>query len=462
MEQMFAMMANYEKFVKYMLPLHLAMILTAFPLQVYSGKHWVALFAYFPMIFIFSYVFCKAKSLINLIDWVDFAISIAVSIVFFRSMYFYFIYEDINILKHVIFFVCAFFCYIYVRYFSDEETIRNVFLAISIVGFFVGLHWIFDSYQRTVNGVVLDYSYRMLNFILSRNNFVLEQVNTSVYGSEYRSYGIFSKHSVTGAVVVLATLAALSQNVSRSYILVFMIYILGGFTMFVGMATLALGGYFLVTPIFFIRPCTRWILDAFARWAVAFSGLVSLVTILIMTDTGFGVLLKDRLNLLAVQFRFLGNFSGADIDTGKGTINTSFVLIWRGEASTLSQYLLENPIVFWLGDGFAGVVGHGFPRGGDLALSEVLVTFGAPALLSLGAVATYVFWTAIRSIYRQIKCLDGVISPYSLFSAASLVFLAISTIHYNVIFLKEILPILAITLALPLANKRLRGNRTRP
>jgi len=433
--------------------LHASLVIVSFPLQVSLDNPYIAVLAYFPFLILFSYVTLSNRRWVRELNFADLV---------FLAAFIYPVIEfgllallslqipDAVFLKYPIIFASAALMYVHVRFFATRRSLDYALTAIIVLTFIFSAHWVYESYLRVVDGHVSWYAHKMLGYILRYNGIPIDEANLSVVGAEYRSYGLLAKHSFTGAFVGLGFLIFAARMTLYSRLARMFIFWMGCVVLLIGGASLALVGFIFayIVMLFFIN---HGVLKFFFLESAASVFLVaSSVMIMFNSDCyGLGELIINRTKLLATQFRFFTNISQSAIDTGQGIISTSFPAIYKAESKNLYKYFIENPSVIFWGDGFRGIFESEFKRGGDVALSELLVTYGLFG-------SAFIFYAVIKRYTQMLKCLlresctQQEDSHFSLqaIPISCMLFFAATLIHYNIIFQKEMLLVLTIVLAI--------------
>ncbi|MEK7356821.1 MAG: hypothetical protein AAB250_10250, partial [Bdellovibrionota bacterium] len=311
----------------------------------------------------------------------------------------------------------------------------------------LGVHWLYESYAKTVLRELSWYAIESIRYVLLRNNYDMQQLNSSIASVDYRAYGLLDKHTTTSAYIALGVFAALSLAFTKNLSTKIAIYTIGLLVLFVGLGTTALLSYMLLAPVFMLlcaRPRQR--LLSFTSPIVATVLFFVLVTLTSTTNSGVGTLLDHRWLTFKIQLHSLFNFAEVPISTKYGDVNTSFPKVYQQESAGFAHYLKSNPSVALLGEGIGDNTPKSFQRGGDLGLMEFFVTFGLPLSALLVVASLGLVGLATQAVLRaKIPSFEH---QLLLFSLISVVFLMMTLGHYNTVFKKEILPVLMLALGL--------------
>jgi hypothetical protein len=447
------LMLKNKNLSQHILWLHVLLVSVSFPMQVLAGDPHMALVAYVPIIFLFASVALNHRLWVKNLNSSD-LIFIAAFCYPVLHAGFTLVQErtatEAELLKYPIIFMSSALIYVYARFIASRKAISLALTALICVSLVFAAYWLYDSYLRTAMRDVSAYSFKMYDYIVKQNDFEFNEVNFSVIGFEYRSYGLLSKHSFTGALLALGFLTLVARTRGYPRLISFWA---GFLVIFVGGASLALVGFVFAYIALVVaenyREPRQAIIKIISALLLVFT---SIVLVSMAKGTGIGILFQDRLALLLTQFRFFTNFGQLPIDTGYGLISTSFPAIYRAESISLLTYLAGNPSVLLFGEGFRDLEGNGFARGGDFAPSELIVTYG---IFMLGLIF-YAVYSRLATAGRSLSARN---SPqredaYPVFNATFFVcmlLISATLIHYNVIFQKEILSLLALFLAIPVA-----------
>lgn len=365
--------------------------------------------------------------------------------------------------KNVLIFLFSWWIYFYISSRASDREIKLILIAICVSGALIAIYWIFDTYLKIVLGVDGWFQEKAFEYIVLRNNFLPDQVNKSVLGGGDRAYGLMNQYAITGAIVAISAFSsiALIRKVEVFKIsLILSVYLV---VLFIGFSTLSLIIYVLLIPFIAIYLAissanfTKYMLS-FVLTSVV---LLSLFVSSMQTISGANSILNNRLSLIGIQQGILFNTrSEKDVSHNKvapyekkltsgmnePTLDTSALEILKNTLLQYVRYIDEYPTVAIFGEGYSGYNGRIFPRGGDIAAFEILVTFGIPASL-------YFFLVIIISLRKAISALVNNSShsykyTYLYFSILTLIFIMLTSVHYNIIFNKYIFALLCLALGI--------------
>lgn len=428
---------------KFMLASHLLLLSFSWSVQVVLLTPIVGSLAYIPVIPLMLAIPRKRENF-RLNSWHDGVVLLFAVVVFshaFSSIMtdFSSFLEQGKILLSV---GSACLVYFYVSRIASRQELRLAMLAIIISASVFSMFWLYDSYLRTVLGEITWYNFRMLEYILERNGFTESNVNTSVVGPQYRSYGLLDKHTTTGAYIAIGSLAYLTIVKRKLWPGNILILIAALTILFIGAGTTALFVSLVLLPIAVILLHYRdlhWpkLLILVSLTLVAW---YTLLVILANFPSGIGTLVSDRLGLAGMQFHFMTNFQAVPYAApGGGTLNVSYPDIAVDYGVGIVQHLKNRPWVAIFGQGLLPNGDENFARGGDLALAEVIVTLGIPLSTIVFIMVADLIFRGLRGFIATEK--ENEPDTWLLFSSFTGIFLAVSLLHYDVVFKKELLPI---------------------
>lgn len=433
----------------FMLPFFFFFVAFSWPLQVVFSSPVIALITYVPLLALAITMAKRPKAYLENLSFFDYAFLGALSLVVLHAI--------INLLlgnsepsfqlKWILIFGTSALIYVHVSRRASINAIQFVIAAIIIAASALAIHWVWESYAKTVLRELSWYAIQSIKYVLVRNNYDMEQLNSSIASVEYRAYGLLDKHTTTSAYVASGIFALLSLSFSRRLLFKNMIFVIGLFILFIGLGTTTFLAYLMLGPL-----CMFLSAEPRKRIAAAFSavalvvGFFFFVNFASASESGIGKLLDHRFMTLKIQLHFLTNFSNETLETKFGPLDTSFPKVYAQESTGFISFLSSHPRVALLGEGMGQNSREGFQRGGDLAVMEFFVTFGLPLSGVLMLAAFGLVGLAIRDLLRPAT---AVLRPdFLLFGCLVVLLLMISLGHYNTLFKKEIFPILIFALAL--------------
>ncbi len=343
-------------------------------------------------------------------------------------------------IRFLLIYVGSGWVYCHVSRYATEREIRDIMLAISVAAVVVSMHWVYETYTKTVLHETSVYQLLQFEYIKLRNGFSDSQVNVSVLGPEYRAYGLLDMYTTTGAIVAIgayATLALMRRATFTGRFVVLGVFFL---VLSIGGATTAWLGYVILFPaVMLLSERLRNVRRVMAATAIYATASIALVTFVMREWDETRIVLEKVIDLFSTQLSYVLNFD-------KTSAAVSWLDIYRRELGAYVQYLYDSPIYAVLGEGYSGYGDNRFPRGGDSALFEFLATFGIPVSLY----AFGIFFVVVRKTVSAIRNADVESGHvlYLAFGVAVLSFLVFSLAHYNTLFNKAVFVFLYLALAL--------------
>lgn len=327
-------------------------------------------------------------------------------------------------------YVTCVWVYVYVSFRSNEKDHQDILVAAALSTLLLGTHWCVETFSKFVMQRTSMYQVLTHDYIMVRNGFTSDQVNSSVLYPEYRAYGLTDKHTTTGASVSLggfAAIGALSRYRLDWRILTGLAFLL---ILTVGMATLAWISFLLLVPFAILLSERVSTSGQVLRRGAVYGLIIAVVIVVVGAASGHAMDLIDKIaDLLATQLSFVLNVDGS-------SAQSSWFQIYGKEIAGYGRYLAENPLSVIFGEGFSGYGAHRFERGGDVAIFEFLATYGwlLGALLLAGMIGSIA--VAVKSLLQHRS--ESYATGLLMVSAVGLAFLLISLGHYNTFFNKSI------------------------
>lgn len=258
---------------------------------------------------------------------------------------------------------------------------------------------------------------------------------------EYRSYGLMDKHTTTGAAVLVGGVALLaylgSSNLRHLALIVYFVFLS------VGMAPTALLSFVLVAQfVLFLAGGKKMVETMLTSYGVMIFGWFAIFSSLTMVSPK---LIGKIIEIGAAQISHVGNLSNPD--------STSYYLIYKAYFLDFTDFLANNPMVFYFGEGFPPQAA--WQRGGDVRFFELLATYGIPVV----GLLFFTIGLAFKNIFSKMLALDvtpeerGILA----FVFGVLSVFVISLVHYNAFFNKAFFVL--IPMALGLASRFLPKTR---
>lgn len=175
-----------------------------------------------------------------------------------------------------------------------------------------------------------------------------------------------------------------------------------------------------------------------------------LVLLAYYVDSGVSDLMRNRIMLFLLQFKFLLNFSGGFIQVDGGTLTTSFPSIYTRESISLVEFFKNHPVATIFGDGFK--VKGGFPKGGDFAVVDLIATYGVPLFSAMVAVLV---WRVRDLFFMHLSLIEirdiNLGLKYKYIRVSVIIFFVVSMLHYNLLLQKEIFLLFILFMSLPMS-----------
>lgn len=345
-------------------------------------------------------------------------------------------------LRCFVIYILSFWAYFYLRNVADISETRGILFAIICAAIIIGLHWVYATYTKMVLRDPGDFARMSYEYVKYRNGFIDDQVNVSHLRGEYRSYGLLEKHTSSGAIVAIGGIALLSILAAGRKLALSIVVICAFFSILsVGMATTAWASFLLIVPVL------MFLADKERRWTAAAASAVSMLCVIligaaILSQTNMGENMRQHIAQMGkVQLSYLLNFN-----ISPDNKDVSFLSLYIREADALVAYFLEHPLYILVGEGFMGYAGVHYPRGGDVAFAELLITYGLPVSIFLLAI---IFDSMRRSCLAiRSSTLSSETAALLIFSIGTLCFLLLSLSHYNTFFNKSFFILLPASLGI--------------
>ncbi|MDF1795443.1 MAG: hypothetical protein P1U63_02785 [Coxiellaceae bacterium] len=331
--------------------------------------------------------------------------------------------------------------YVYFRYLASSQDFQTVFFAIAIAGFIIGIYFVYDTYLKVGLGHVSTYSKEALQYTLGSHT---NKGGANLYRTRLggRSFGLLETHTVSGAWIVMGMIASLAcerrglLKSPRIIILTFSVMSLIGMNY---TNILALG--FILVFIYFRVSGVQMAAGLIARIRNHFI-TISLIAVTVI----FAAIYLAGYKFLSYIITML--LSQSDLIFGTGLKRTSYLLITHDYILRYLDYLVSDPLAFFLGDGFTYI---GMPKGGDVGWLETLARFGVPIYLLLFFGIMSVLKKALGILrfgglhyYGKTKKFIGRALE---FAVAIIILILVNEIHYSAYTSKSVFPIVFIAFA---------------
>ena len=427
--------------VRLLWTLVIMLLMLSFPLQVILSSPLPSLSPYLVIliIIILKKFHQLKKPTYRLKGNITIVITIYAILVFIHAIWqfaFAFIAFDRMITSFIVYIFPISFYYYFTNH-SKEEEIRTVLIAISICGIISGIYFLYDSYSMLINGKISDFSFKMIDYTISRKNEAIP--NLARISPFSRAHGLLEKHTISAAWIAIggfSMLALLPQK--KTFMRLFVILIFGltillsfNFTSIIAfiftILFIEIKGYLLLTGIISKKSLK---LLLFIVISLVLVGLIIFINEPKIVDIT-AYIISNQLDL-----------ASGDKSYEQGTFFGNLI---QGFIDFPENNLKSFPLGILIGDGFAGW--SVFPKGGDFGIVETLYRFGLPFFLT-------VILGLSRLIYLTLKKINIPISKenneanYLLFASSVTLYIFFSEIHYSIWNAKSVLPILFICLSL--------------
>ena len=337
--------------------------------------------------------------------------------------------------------------YWYFRRRASTSEIRAFMIGIAVAGVIAGLFFAYDSYLKIGLGRVSDYSRAAFEYTIARSGESEAEANPVRILPWYRSFGLMERHTVSAAWIVLGAFGALAllgerrRAARRAVMLAAAGMLLVGlnFTIIVAFVMIAFLLEFDGVRLLRGRLSVRMVVNVLSLAAVVV-GVFAIV--LLVAGDGMGTFLVT--NLLMQR----------DLALGSSDAERSYMRVIVEYIQAYGAHLDRRPLTMIFGDGYAT---YGSPKGGDIGVVETLARLGVPLFLLLGAGTAVLIVTQLRRLaswFARPSAGAQTGEPsiddrrVVAFSAAVLMLVAFSEIHYSIWGAKAILPILFFAVAL--------------
>lgn len=421
-------------------------LVLSFPLQVYINSPYPAIWPY-PLIGliiivtlfypldgisrrIHSVLICKSKNINSMVN-------IYLFLLLFNTAW-QILYKVIGFYEGVsalVIYLLPIFFYFYFRNLASDQEIRRILKTMVVVGLIVGIYFVYDSYSKMALGQVTDYAYKAFQYSLDRVQITQNEANIARISINARSSGLLQTHSVSGAWIVLATLASLALIRENRKILRCIVILIFGLLLFLSLNFTAIISFSIIMFLFEFGGLSM-LRD---RVLAILRNLISLTLIggflmwlgnMIAGDS----MSKTIYRLFTWQRDFLFGTGGVD--------NESKLSMIFGTLGRYSEHISNYPLTLVFGDGFSS---FGMEKGGDIGFIDTMAKLGLVFFL----VCIFSLLSLIKSRLRQIESLRGTEAGRNVRFAISVLMLALlAEVHYSIWTAKSVLPMIFFALAL--------------
>lgn len=421
------------------------LLVLSFPLQVISSNPVPSLFPYLWIAFVLSLTLrfgaprLGGRTRRNSRTPMDVLVNVYLVLVFFQTGWqtaLGFI-STVQGLSAIFIYALPAIFYLYFRGTATDQESRTILMAIALVGFGVGIYFVYDSYSMFIKGQVNDFSRKAFEYAQSRGEG--NETNEARISAGYRSHGPLESSYVSAAWVALGCFAALTLIPSGATLKRIVAISSYGLILLAALNFTSLVGFGVVIVLMEFRAI------ALLRGRVSLRGIKSLAEIaagfVLLGALLFGTIGDEMFG--GIQ-KSLGEQVGVLMGTGiHAQTDETYVGRLIGRIASFPEEMLEYPPGFIIGEGFSI---FGGPKGGDIGIADTLRRFGLPFFI---AIIVGLFTLVLRA-ERQISGTPGgqTIGARCLwFAVCATIYLLFTEVHYSVWNTKSILPIFFLSLA---------------
>jgi hypothetical protein len=339
----------------------------------------------------------------------------------------------VNYLFPISFYICF-------RKEGSTIIIQRMFTVIALMGFVIGLHFIYDTYLKIGVGQVSAYTKKSFEYTLLRHNLSEfdEGVNRYYMMAGTRSIGLLATQAISGAWVVLGFIGAFAAIPRRNRALHNLAKLAYGLMIAISMNFTNILAFCVVLVFGCGEKLTYARIYSFIRkslWVAVCLGTFGGIFVYIMLASKLG----DRvISSLGSHFSFL---------LGHNEEKHSFVELTVQRIYFMLDYFTDNLSTLLLGDGFTS---YGLRKGGDIAWLETLTKFGFPLYALFLSSLVYLLVSHVKKLHssmslnKEDECKRNMVQ----FAISVVMLVLVNEGHYGVWYAKPILPIFFFALAL--------------
>ena len=418
------------------------LLMLSFPIQVVMSSPLPSLFPYIGIMVIFSITVFYGKSNTNIFKnnkKINQLIIVYVVLVIFHTAW-QAVFDFISVgdaMSSIVIFIFPIIFYVYFSKYATKQEIRSVFIAISICGLISGIYFVFDSYSMLVLGKVNEFSYKMMNYSLLRSPDQAEY-NYARISMFYRSHGLLEKHHISAAWISIgcfSTLAIFPMKYVKTRLIVIAIFFL---ILIIALNFTAIVAFMLVIILieFKVYLLLKGVISKRNLRKIALSLIFIISASLIFEKTS-----EQTVDL--IKKRLAGQIDLAIGVKKFGDGSTYFGQFFLGYFN-FPKNMLSFPPGILIGDGFSkwGVIN----KGGDYGHVDILHRLGLPFYI---AVIIGLF-KLIKLSLKRIRILKWEMPEETSclkFAVSVVLYLLITSLHYNTWSAKSVLPIFFICIA---------------
>jgi hypothetical protein len=437
-------MINRKNIKNFMLMLTAILLAMAFPLQVFADSPFPSLIPYLILIFVMlSASFSNNKKISTFKSRnIDVMVALYLFIFTFNSIIQLFIFNISyqEVIASIVNYVAPVIFYYFFRTYAEESGIKYFLIGVAIAGAITGGYFAYDSFLKLAFGEVNDYAREAFEYSIIRSGINLSDANTARIAIESRSFGLLQSHTISGAWVVLGSLAVLAL-LPREY-------------KFIRLSSIVIYGSLLAAGLNFSN------IIAYALIITWFEfGGIRLLELKIQRN-----ILLEGMKVIAILFTIAGIIFIAANDKmlemielvintqiniifGTGSTDNTLKSLTLGGIETLAERVMDWPVILLWGDGFTS---FGLPKGGDFGITETIAHFGLPFYFAIIVGCIILIKSASRKINKNYKYKNFMSGPINemQFCSGVLILIFILDVHYSAWPAKSILPIIFSVFAL--------------
>lgn len=332
--------------------------------------------------------------------------------------------------------------YGYFRNIAAEREIRWVLVAMAVAGLAVGIYFAYDSYVKLALRQVNDYAVRAQEYSATRAGDVL-QLDAARVSTGYRSSGLLESHSVSGAWVVLGTLAALALVPLRRPILRRAVILVFGTLLLLGLNFTSIVAFTAIMVLFEFEGLSLLRGRLSARVLINLVALAFTVTLLVGTAFWLAGSVMSQFIVAQVSGQ-------TELALGTGGASKTMIGLVLDYAGNYLHNIRNHPASFLLGDGYSV---YGMEKGGDIGAIETLARFGLPFFVAAVVGSLRLVSDASRQINAARRGRAGGEGPLARasmlqFAAGVALLVLITEGHYTVWTAKSVVPVVFLMLAI--------------
>jgi hypothetical protein len=427
------------------------LMVLSFPIQVYLDSPLPSLFSYIILCMIFAFTIAtKSKISTSLISWtlkkpIETLITIFVILVLFQTCW-QTLLQFISVgngAGSIVIFIFPVAYYIYFRNALTEKELRYILFSMAIAGLIVGVYFSYESISKLLYGILPEYAMRAHDYSLKRGGGNIEGYKARI-DLAGRSMGLLEKHAVSSAWISIGCFASLSlipHHSTKKRAIVMGVY---GILLVLGMNFTGILGFLLA--VFLVEFRGYYLFrGVFSRrsFSILLTWLSVFAVIMVIISMVFGSQLMHVMRKF-IEFQY-------NIASGNRIIRQDNLGYFGGMLSELASF----PVKMWhkfppgllIGDGFSPGWFGKTDKGGDYGFIETLYRLGPTLFLIILLGLISLVSRSLRQLkYLEVNENDN--SCFLQFSAAVIIYLLFSELHYTVWTAKSLFPVFFLCMAI--------------